>query len=1502
MDSKDKGLTLSQKIVTDAVLRMNDDEKLEWLSRRYKEQGKIDQAFEIILSSISPTKDFSSLFEIINHVKDNKKRFDLIKTIDGKISETSDKFRYNAEGTETYCSALAKSVATFDTPEEVLSFLNLNTLNSEVIGSIINKMITFPLNKELISKISEISETLNIDAEKWDAYYQEEDFLDQAYDYVDEEKITSLFEDTEQFREICFLMVLNILPEKVRPCAMRDFSLLQTKSQFENDFEEAMDDLNFDMEYKEIIRDMYHPILKFTLPNTISSNIVWRFKGGTFASEIMDPFLEPGVLDSLANANINLNLLFDEFANKEGKRFDLEELVSKFDSRKDAISTMLVYRYITHSFRNDIRKIDVDNAKEDVYQYIYNSISTGLEYIFYDRFMIMPEDFKMAHPDLFLSDKAPKELEAALAGLSYNLLEHPEWVDILARENINLNLIFKSQGYYKKNQNIELLAKQFDSRKDAINALSIYTYLYKNSTRRPSVIEETNFEDKNLKEEIYQKIYEVFLRNGCPYIENMPEDFKREYSNLFLTSIMPEELKTLIYKKSLNRNLLFDHPEWLDILANQKLDLNLLNISIFNKNGIKVDSNEFVNKFENKKAGLFVLLNYEEINNHYCKIDPDETKPEVMVASAIKYNLHIPLFSTPFPFTDLLTDGVIESMLGFKDKQGKQIDVKRVINEFGSREEIAKICAVYERMFRSNIYGRIDHDNIKESIYQGMYEFIINGKEYNEDMPEDFKKEHPDLFLSKDAPEELKNYFYASNGGCFMSFKKIQEHKDWLPFIAGKKLTISLLRDPYHNKKMMKYFEVFGEQKAIKLGISRGETIEQMVFSNQADLMKAWYDKTGQKFIPDFVIMQNFKIEEADKFLTSGKIWSNLMKIKSFAQTPEAREAMLKLAYSFGAFDQDQRGIKKLQDLLVGLPKKIDLEQAHIFEQIATQIDYNGQTDLIESLRQENVDIDFSKNIFEQIYRKNEDGSYTLAINAQSCPKSAQAIRRVLERFEELPILTPDKAHHYFGGLVLEYDPDFREFFLSNYDTIIANEKYLSQISAIQRRFNEIKAVYSNVYLTLDLAISYIIDNKKYKNVNVGNERVSQKAALQKYSQDDFEILQQIYNYGKQRVFSSIPFIYSNEKVKLLSGIYSYEMLRLDDPRAMSIGFESDCCQRLHEPAEVCMEHSMVDKNGRVFVVTNESGEVVAQSWVWRNKDVLCFDNIEIPDKKMWDHGVRRGKEDSGIRNQFTDDILSIYKRAAQELLEADERKYQELLESGKITQEQYDGLRLGKITTGVGYSNIKGSLKLLKRDKSILSRPLPFEEPVKLSHGLYTSDSSTQYILEEREDRKDFDGETLPVHSDTYIEYSDSNFAKKSLLTLEKLEIVTKEDPRHLETVVSDHANPEHLVTEIAKNYELNPETTRIVMNPNFAIIYDVNDNKLEIGDLLFNTKIDNGKQQMDIENQVVMQIRLALEQIANNKEVDISNLDEKQKEMYAKVTGLTEEIDIERGVGHAR
>ena len=70
-----------------------------------------------------------------------------------------------------------------------------------------------------------------------------------------------------------------------------------------------------------------------------------------------------------------------------------------------------------------------------------------------------------------------------------------------------------------------------------------------------------------------------------------------------------------------------------------------------------------------------------------------------------------------------------------------------------------------------------------------------------------------------------------------------------------------------------------------------------------------------------------------------------------------------------------------------------------------------------------------------------------------------------------------------------------------------------------------------------------------------------------------------------------------------------------------------------------------------------------------------------------------------------------------------------------------------------------------------------------------------------------------------------------------------------------------------------------------NFAIIYDVNGDKLKIGDLLFNTKVDNKEQQIDIESKVVIQLRLALEQIASDKEIDVSQLDEKQRKCMQKL-----------------
>ena len=1134
-------------------------------------------------------------------------------------------------------------------------------------------------------------------------------------------------------------------------------------------------------------------------------------------------------------------------------------------------------------------------------------------------------EFRESHPEIFIDLNAPVELKIAFYRNRLNpefLYHHKEYVKYLVNKNLSntiradmklaipglideqgrmmpsfANFVDEYVSRYGNEKFLQLCAKYGVVLSD-ITITSLH-----------DEIENEQAIEQSLRNAIYNKI--IKGKADYSYLASVPE-LVTEHPEIFvnfdnLTSISKEERQRLT-KAFYTRTLSFDDIKKYPELANALKDKNL-SIAFGDKDGNHHEGRIFLDtgygRTSEKKYSDLELL--QVFGN------------EKFLQLCAKYGRYM--------------DGIAQHLN--KDitiRNGKYIDFGLQSMDFENGLSIEEISKRIE-----NIIAR---------------ESKLGNLAYNpEDAPDFLKENYPELFLGADVPDELKRYFYNYANNYPMTFEVLQRNKDWLPFLKDKSLTTSLLRNNYLKKELIQYFELFGEEKGIKLGINRAETVKEMMRSHQVELMKSWYDKTGGKFIPDFVVMQNFRLEEADKFLASGSNWSNLMRIQSFARTPESRDAMLKLAYSFGAFDQDQRGFKKLQDLLTSLPKKLDADKGYIIDQIDHQIDQYSQrgvfyhnksiidingnrrieapnmtpeekeeaynkmieyakknnfidlidtatlVNLLETLKKEKVDIDFSKPIFAQLYKKNEDGTYSLTINSQSCQKSAQAIRGVLEKFREVPILTPDKAHQLFGGFELKYDSDFREFLLINMDKIMANPEYVSLVASVQRQFSDIKAINSNRALTWELAVSYVQTNK-FTSVNVGNERVAEISAIAGYSQADFNTLQQIYNYGKQRTFSSIPRI--EQSAEKTSGRYTYETLRLDDPLAMAIGTLTDCCQELNNCAEVCMEHSMVDKNGRVFVIKDEHGNIVAQSWVWRNKDVLCFDNIEIPDKAF----ARTVKEHPDLgRKGFTDEVFEIYKQAAHDLIEADEKLYKELLESGKITQEQYDGLRLGKITVGLGYNDIAESLKQNSAvDKGTISRPLPFEEPVKLSRGLYTSDSITQYILEERDDRKEFDGDTLPVHSDTFVEYSDSNFTEKSLLSLEKLEIVTKEDPRNLDTSVSDYADSEHLVTEIARNYGLNPETARIIMNPNFAIIYDVNGDRLRVGDLLFNTKVDNEQQQMDIESQVVMQMRLALEQIASDKEIDVSALDEKQKEMYAKITGLTDEMDIERGVGHAR
>ena len=397
-----------------------------------------------------------------------------------------------------------------------------------------------------------------------------------------------------------------------------------------------------------------------------------------------------------------------------------------------------------------------------------------------------------------------------------------------------------------------------------------------------------------------------------------------------------------------------------------------------------------------------------------------------------------------------------------------------------------------------------------------------------------------------------------------------------------------------------------------------------------------------------------------------------------------------------------------------------------------------------------------------------------------------------------------------------------------------------------------------------------------FEKVQTGNEKLAETVQNAGYSQEDFEVLQEIYNCGKIRVFSSIP------RIENVFNDYSYEITRLDDPLPVVIGKLTDCCQELDNMAETVMEHSMVDKHGRIFEIKDKFGNIVAQSWVWRNQNVLCFDNIEIPDKAF----TRASRE--GIDEQkFTDTIYEIYRRAANEMIEKDKIIYKELLEMGKISIEEYEALKLAKVTVGLGYNDIAESLKRnAKEDKGEVATPLEFKPPIELSHGLYTSDSKTQYIISGDENVPKSNVETFAVYADDFVIYDDSNMTEVNQEILQQLEYATNKDNDYLKTEVYDKRA---IVSEIGDNYYLEPESTRIIMNVNFAIIYEESEEEIVIADILHNSLT---------EPFVFLQIRMAIEQLkATGKKINTDDLEEEKKAIYTQIMNLDEEIDVERG-----
>lgn len=293
------------------------------------------------------------------------------------------------------------------------------------------------------------------------------------------------------------------------------------------------------------------------------------------------------------------------------------------------------------------------------------------------------------------------------------------------------------------------------------------------------------------------------------------------------------------------------------------------------------------------------------------------------------------------------------------------------------------------------------------------------------------------------------------------------------------------------------------------------------------------------------------------------------------------------------------------------------------------------------------------------------------------------------------------------------------------------NRLLKDEIPEFEKRFADIYNGWENIYqklngnVTVARILKWFEENKillnpdEYHLSEILNELGSNENNLQK--------ARELYSDMKNRKFSTIPKVSGNYNDE-----YTYEMLDLDDPLGLAVGYITRCCFLIDGESSSALFHSAQSKDGRIFIV-RKNGELIAQSWVWRNGNLVCFDNVESRGNFDWDI------------------LLETYKKASQNILDISSKD--------EDTKEQ-----IKLVTFGGGYSKISKPKEQVPRKK--IQRP-------RVKGYIYTDARYDQFILASN-------GEQELYYGDVKAQYKDNRkkperYTKLSLLDREQKSSIIK-------------------------------------------------------------------------------------------------------------------------------
>ncbi len=288
------------------------------------------------------------------------------------------------------------------------------------------------------------------------------------------------------------------------------------------------------------------------------------------------------------------------------------------------------------------------------------------------------------------------------------------------------------------------------------------------------------------------------------------------------------------------------------------------------------------------------------------------------------------------------------------------------------------------------------------------------------------------------------------------------------------------------------------------------------------------------------------------------------------------------------------------------------IEEIAIFNRIG-HIDFDVKYFTVEQLEKYNV------KQHKQLYKQFEESycyirDYKKLILKLIFMVGFNHARSLLEIDDTIPVL-----EHLVGNV------DVKNIILDEKGDPILNNKIMNLLFS-DKNYSKIKEMLSNKDNDLykyfprifsewemikmngkDKTLSTIIDFLKSDEISVPPEYY-RLVGLFKFIGCSNSIVNETLSLHDQmlnRTESSIPRIIGTKDE------YLYEILRLNDMEGLVVGNKTDCCFTVLGNGYSCLKHAVTSKNGRIFVV-KKNNEILAHSWIWRNGDLLCLDNIEI--------------------------------------------------------------------------------------------------------------------------------------------------------------------------------------------------------------------------------------------------------------------------------------------------